>query len=127
MNAKKLMLLNCDAREDSWESLGLQGDQVNPEGNQPWIFIDRTDAKVPIFWPPDEKSQLTGKDPDAGKDWRQKEKWAADDETVRKHHWLNGLEQTLGYSGGQRSLACFSLWGLKESDMAERLENNKYK
>ena len=60
------MNLNCDAREDSWESLGLKEDQVNAEGNQPWIFIGRTDAEVPIFWPPDVKSQLTGKDPDAG-------------------------------------------------------------
>ena len=49
---------------------------VNPKGNQPWIFIGRTDAEVeaPILWPPDEKSWLIGKDPDAGKDWRQKEK-----------------------------------------------------
>ena len=56
---------------------------VNPKGNQPWIFIGRTDAEAeaPIFWPPDAKSQLTGKDPDAGKDWGQKEK-AAEDEMV---------------------------------------------
>ena len=102
MSAKELMLLNCDAREDSWEPLELKGDQVNPKRNQPWIFIGRTDAEVPIFWPPDVKSQLIGKDPDAGKDWRQKEKGAADDEMVRKHCWINGLEseQTLGHSGG---------------------------
>ena len=50
---------------------------VNPKGNQPWLFIGRTDAKAeaPILWPPDAKSQLTGKDPDAGKDWGQEEKW----------------------------------------------------
>ena len=102
MSAIELMLLNCDAREDSWEPLELKGDQVNPKGKQPWIFIGRTDAEVPIFWPPDVKSQLIGKDPDAGKDWRQKEKGAADDEMVRKHCWINGLEseQTLGHSGG---------------------------
>ena len=77
---------------------------VNPKGNQPWIFIGRTDAKTeaPILWPPDVKSQLTGKDPDAGKDWRQKEKGAAEDEMARKHYWLNGheFEQSLGESGG---------------------------
>ena len=58
---------------------------VNPKGNQPWIFIGRTDAKTeaPVLWPPDVKSQLIGKDPDAGKDWRQKEKGVAEDEMVR--------------------------------------------
>ena len=58
---------------------------VHPKGNQPWIFIRRTDAEVeaPILWPPDVKSQLIGKDPDAGKDWRQKEKWVAENEMVR--------------------------------------------
>ena len=68
------MLSNYGAGEDSWESLGLQGDQpVNPKGNQPWLFIGRTDAEaeVPIPWPYDVKSKLIGKDPDAGKDWRQ--------------------------------------------------------
>ena len=47
---------------------------VRPKGNQPWIFIGRTNAETPILWPPDAKSQLTGKNPDAGKDWRQEEK-----------------------------------------------------
>ena len=58
---------------------------LNPKGNQPWIFIERTDAEAeaPIFWPPDVKSQLIGKDPDAGKDWRQQEKRVAEDEMVR--------------------------------------------
>ena len=58
---------------------------VNPKGNHSWIFIGRTDAEAeaPILWPPDEKSRLIGKDPDAGKDWRQEEKWAAEDEMVR--------------------------------------------
>ena len=72
--------------------------QVNPEGNQPWIFIGRTDAEALILWPPDEKSGLIGKDPDAGKDWRQEERGMAEDEIVGWHHWLNGheSEQTLG-------------------------------
>ena len=58
---------------------------VNPKGNQPWLFIGRTDAEAdtPIFWPPDVKSRLTGKDPDAGKDLRQKEKGAVENELVR--------------------------------------------
>ena len=65
---------------------------VNPKGNQHWIFIRRTDVEVeaPIFWPPDANSQLTGKDPDAGKDWGQEEKGATEDEVVGWHHQLNG-------------------------------------
>ena len=62
------ILSNCGAGEDSWESLGQQEIKpVNPKGNQPWIFIGRTDAESPIFWPPVVKNQLIGKDPDAGK------------------------------------------------------------
>ena len=78
--------LNCGVGGDSWESLGLQGDPtVHPKGNQPWIFIGRTDAAAegPILWPPDAKSQFVRKDPDAGEDWRPKNKWAAEDEMVR--------------------------------------------
>ena len=91
---------------------------VNPKGNQPWKFIGRTDAEVSIVWPPDVKRWLTGKDPDAGKDWRQKEKRTAEDELVGWHHWLNGQEseQTPGDSGWQKSLACCSPWGWRESD-----------
>ena len=57
---------------------------VSPKGNQPWILIVRTDveAEVPILWPPDVKSWLTGKDPDAGKDWGQEEKWMTEDEML---------------------------------------------
>ena len=78
---------------------------VNPKGNQPWIFIGRTDAEVPVFWPPDEKSQLIGKDPDAGKDWRQEEKWVTEDEMVGWHHWFNEHEfkQILRDGEGQGS------------------------
>ena len=74
------MLLNCGV-EDSWESLGLQGDPsdykpVYPKGNQSWIITGRTDAEaeVPILWPPDVKNWLIGKESDAGKDLRQEEK-----------------------------------------------------
>ena len=83
---------------------------VNPKGNQPWIFIGRTYAEAPILGPPEAKSWLTGKEPDAGKDWRQKEKRAAEDEMIREHHQLRGhkFEHTPAYSGGQRSLECCS-------------------
>ena len=77
------MLSNYGARDDRWESFGQQEDQpfkpVNPKGNQPWIFFERTDAEAPLFWPPDAKSQLFGKDPDAGKDWGQEEKGMTED------------------------------------------------
>ena len=91
---------------------------VDPKGNQPWIFIGKTDAEAEdtILWPPDAKGQLTGKDLDAGKDWGQKEKRATEDEMVGWHHQLNGHEfdQTLGDSEGQGSLACCSPQGHKE-------------
>ena len=73
---------------------------VNPKENQSWIFIERTDAEAeaPVLWPPDAKSWLIGKDPDAGKDWRQ-EKGMTEDEMVEWHHWLDGheFEQALGF------------------------------
>ena len=65
---------------------------VNPKGNQPSIFIAKTDAEAPILWPPDSKSWLIRKDPDAGKDLRQKEKGTTEDEMVVWHHWLNSHE-----------------------------------
>ena len=87
---------------------------VNPRGNQPWVFIGMTDAeaKDPILWPHDAKTQLTGKDSDASKDWGQEEKEVIVDEMVGWHHWLNEyeFEQTLGDSKWQRSLACCNSW-----------------
>ena len=82
---------------------------VNSKRNQPWIFIGRTDAEAPILWPPDVVSWLTGKDPDAGKDWGQEEKGTTDEEMIGWHHWLNGREseQTPGDSERQWSLVCF--------------------
>ena len=67
---------------------------VNPKGNQPWILIERTDAEAetPIFWPPDVKSWVTGKDPDAGKDLRQEDKGMTEDEMFGWHHRLDGHE-----------------------------------
>ena len=102
---------------------------VNPKGNQPWIFIGRTDAEAetPILWPPDVKSWLTGKDCDAGKDWKQDEKGMTEDKMIGWHDRLNGheFEQALGDGEGQGRLVCCSPWGHKESDTTERLNNNK--
>ena len=96
---------------------------VNPKRNQSWIFIERTDAEAPILWPPDVKNWLIGKDPDAGKDWRQEEKGMTEDKMVGWHHWLNGheFEQAPGVGDGQGSLAHCSPWGHKESDTTEKL------
>ena len=65
---------------------------VHPKGGQSWVFIGRTDAEAetPKLWPPDAKNWLIGKDPDAGKDWGQEEKWMTEDEMVEWHHRLNG-------------------------------------
>ena len=97
----------------------------NPKGNQYWMFMGRTDAKAetPIFWPPDEKNWLIGKDPDAGKHWRQEEKGTTEDEMVWWHHQLNGheFEQVLGVDDEQGGLACRSPRGRKGSDMTEWL------
>ena len=83
---------------------------ISPKRNPPWIFIGRTDAeaKAPVLWPPDGKSWLFRKDPDAGKDWKQKVKSVVEDEMVRLHHWLNGheFEKTSGDTKGQGSLMC---------------------
>ena len=102
----------------------------NPKGNQPWIFVGRTDAEAEtlVLWPPDAKSQLIGKDPDAEKDWGQ-EKGTIEDEIVEWHHWPNGpeFEQTPVSKEGQGSLACCHSWGSKESDTTERMNSDKIK
>ena len=89
--------------------------EINPKYSLEGLMLK---LKLPILGPPDANSQLTGKDPDAGKDWRQ-EKGATEDEMLGWHHWFNGreFEQTLGDSEGERTLACCSPWGCKESDM----------
>ena len=98
---------------------------VNLKGNQSWIFIGKTDAdaEAPILWPPDVKNWLMGKDPDAGKDWRQEDKGLTEHEMVGWHHRRDGhqFEQAPGVGGRQQSLACCSPWGHKKSDMTERL------
>ena len=116
------MLLNCGAGEKSWESLGLQGDQVLNTG--------RTDAEAetPIFWPTNGKIWLIGKDPDDGKDWRQEEKGMTEDEMVGWHLQLDGheFEQAPGVADGQGGRECCSPWGRKESDMTEWLNWTEY-
>ena len=88
---------------------------VHSKGDQSWVFIGRTaaEAETPILWPPDVKSWLIGKAPDAGKDWRQEEKGTTEDEMVGWHHWLNGLEfeEAPGVGDGRGGLVCCSPWG----------------
>ena len=85
--------------------------------------MTEAEAKAPVLWPPDVKNWLIGKDPDAGKDWRQEEKGMTEDEMAGWHHWLDRheFEQAPGVGDGQRSLQCCSPWGHKESDMTEWL------
>ena len=98
------------------DSLEQQGDPTNnPKGNQSWIFIGRTDAEAgtPIFWTPDVKNWFIGKDPDAGKDWRQEEKGTTEDETVGLHHWLDGLEFEQAPGVGDGKPVVLSPWGCR--------------
>jgi len=126
LSAKELMPLKCGVGEESWESLGLQGDPTSPfEGDQPWPLFGRNDAKAetPVLWPPHAKSWLIGKDSDAGRDCGQEEKGMTEDEMAGWHHWLDGHESewTPGVDDGQGSLACCDSCGRKESDTTERL------
>ena len=101
---------------------------VHPKGYQSWIFIGRTDAEneALILWPPNAKSWLIGKDPEAGKDWRWEEKGMTEDEMVGWHHRIDGhkFEKIPGDGEGQGNLASCSPWGCKESDVTEWLNNN---
>ena len=96
---------------------------VHSEGDQPWDFFERNDAKAesPVLWPPHVKSWLIGKDYDAGRNWGQEEKGTTEDEMAGWHHWLDGHESewTPGVGDGQGGLACCDSWGRKESDMTE--------
>ena len=118
LSAKELMLLNY-VLEKSLQS-PLDCKEIQPDhskGDHYWVFIGRTDAEAetPILWPPDEKNQLIGKDPDAGKDGGQEEKGTTEDEMVGWHHQVNGREseQTPGVGDGQGGLACCSPWVAK--------------
>ena len=104
---------------------------VHPKGNQSWMFIGRSDAEAeaPIFWPPDAKNWLIGKDPDAGKDWRWEEKGMTEDEMVGWHHQLDGreFEQTPRDSEGQGNRACCSQWVTKSCPwLSNRTTQRKY-
>jgi len=98
---------------------------VHSEGDQPWDFFGRNDAKAetPVLWPPHAKGWFIGKVSDTEKDWGQKEKGMTEDEMAGWHHWLDGCESewTPGVGDGQRGLACCDSWGLKKSDMTEWL------
>ena len=98
---------------------------VHSEGDQPWVFFGRNDAKAetPVLWPPRAKSWLIGKDSDAGRDWGQEEKGTTEDEMAGWHHWLDGRESgwAPGVGDGQGGLACCDSWGRKELDTTERL------
>ena len=98
---------------------------VHPKAHQSWVFTGRTDAEAetPILWPPHAKSWLIAKDPDAGRDWGQKEKGMMQDEMAGWHHWLDGheFEWTPGVGDGQGGLACWDSWGCKQLDTTERL------
>ena len=127
----KIDALNCGAGEDFWESLDFKEIKpINTKRNQPWIFTRRTDteAEPPILWPPDAKNGLTGKDPKAGKDWKQEEKGTTEDEMAGWHHRINGheFEQALGVGDGQGSLGMLQSVGSQESEMTElKLEREK--
>ena len=92
---------------------------VNPKGNQSRMFFGRTEAEAetPVLCPPDVKSWLIGKDPDAEKDGMREEKGITEDAMVGWHHQLNGhkFEQAPGVGNWQGSLACYSPWSSKES------------
>ena len=124
LSTKELMYLNCGFGEDSWESLRLQDQTINPKGNKFECSLEglMLKLKTPVLWPPDAKNWVTGKDLDAGKDRRQ-EKGTTEDEMVGWHRQLDGhgFEQAPGVDAGQGSLECCSPWGCKELDMTEWL------
>ena len=114
----------------TWDRWTGEKSNKNFNNTYPWVkdmYTGRTNAEAqaqaPILWPSDVKNWRIGKDPDAGKNWRQEEKGMTEDEMVGWHHWLNGheFEQTLGDSEEQKSLACCSPWGHKELDVTEQL------
>ena len=113
-------------RQDSWESLGLQGGPISQSYRKLVLNIDWKDwcwSWNSSIWPPDVKNWLIGKDPDAGKDWRREEKGTTEDEMVGWHQWLSGYEfgWTPGVGDGQGGLVCCSPCGRKESDTTEWL------
>ena len=101
---------------------------AHPKGNQPWIFIGRTDteAEAPILWSPDGKSWLTGKDPDAEKDWGQEGKETTEEEMVWWHHWLDGHEVEQAHDMVKdREAWLAAVYGVTKSQTRHRLNYNK--
>ena len=122
----RMMLLNCGVEKTLESPLDCEEIQtVYPKGDQSCVFTGRTDveAEAPILWPPDAKSWLIRKDPDAGQDWGQEEKGTTEDEMVGWHHRLNGhgFGWSLGVGHGQGGLVCCGSWGRQELDTTERL------
>ena len=121
---RRFLKVPWTARRSS-QSILREINPVNLKGDQPWLFTGRTDAeaKAPVFWSSDAKSQLIGKHPDAGKDLGQKEKRASEDEMAERHHRCNEHElgETLGDGEGQGGLAYCSPWDHKESNKTGRL------
>ena len=120
------MLLNCGFGKNSESPLDCKEIQpVHPKGDQSWVLIGGTDAEdeTPVLWPLNVKNWLIGKDPDAGKDWRQEEMGTTEDEMAGWHHWLDERESkwTPSVGDGQWGLVCCSSWGCNESNTTERL------
>ena len=126
LSAKELMLLNCGAGEDSWESLVLPGDptrqsyETSPRCSLEGLMLR---LKLQYFGHLMQRKRLIGKDPDAGRDWGQEEKGTTEDEMAGWHHQLNAHEfgWTPGVGDGQGGLVPCDSWGCKESDRTERL------
>ena len=133
------MLLNCGVGEDSWESLGLQGDPISPFWRRSVLSVGLMlklthwkdwcwswNSNTLDTWC---KELILWKDPDAGKDWRQEKKGMTEDEMVGWYHWLNGdeFEWALGVSHGQGGLVCCGPWGHEESDTTDQLNWTEHK
>ena len=127
LHAKELMLLNCGVREDSWESLGLQGDPTSPFWRsvlKDWSKAEGLMLKLKLQYIGHLMRRVDSLEKtDAGTDWGQEEKGTTEDEMTGWHHRLNGHEfgWTLGVGDGQGGLACCNSWSRKESDTTERL------
>ena len=113
---RRLLKVPWTARRSNQSSLK----EINSEYSLEGLMLK---LETSILWPPDAKNWLTGKDPDAGEDWRQEEKGMTEGEMVERHQWLDGheFEQAPGVGDEQGSLACSTPWGRKESDTTERL------